>query len=427
MLSDEVIEKVTERLLNRIEQTNEYILKTIGESIKKIGTLTPTNAQRLGNIIKYGGSYDKIVKRLAQTTKLNIKDVYAIFEEVSKSDYQFAKQFYEYRNKKFIPYKDNIALKNQVEALSRITAQEYINFTKTTSVGLGLIDKDGTITIKQLKKAYYDLLDEAVLSISQGKETFQEAMTRQLEQIGDSGVRVIFPSTYMSKDSKGRLIEKNKTMRLDSAIRMQLKDALANLHTKNQEMIGEEIEADGMEITTHSYPAEDHELAQGRQFSIKEFNKLQSDGYATTYDGIQIDLHRQLKSGEPTKTFRPITKLNCYHKVISIVLGVSKPLHTNEELQKIIDNNEKGFEFEGNKYTLYEGSQLQRQIELEIRKQKEKQMLGKSINSEKMIFKSQEKIRQLTQKYKELSKASGLPTKVDRMKVIGYKRVALNK
>lgn len=426
MLSEEVIDKVVERLVNRIEQGNEYILKTIGESIKKIGTLSPSKAQELSQIIKYGGDYDKIVKRLAEITKSNVKDIYAIFEEVAKSDYQFARQFYKYRNKKFIPYEKNLELKNQVEALARITAGDYINLTKTSSVGLGFIDKDGTITIKSLKKAYYDILDEAVLSVSQGKESFEQAMQRQIEQIGGNGVRTIFPSTYMSKDSQGRLIEKNRTMRLDSAIRMQMQNALATLHNDSQRIIGEQIDADGMEITVHSYPAEDHALTQGRQFSNEEFDKLQESGYAKTYDGIEIDLHRTLKSGESSKTFRPISTMNCYHKVISIVLGVSKPIYSKEQLQKIIEDNEKGFKFENKKYTLYEGSQLQRQIELEIRKQKDKQILAKSINDEEGIMKSQEKIGLLTRKYQKLSDVSGLPTKVERLKVSGYKKVVFN-
>ena len=51
MLSDEVIEKVIERLTRRIEQTNTYVLEQIGKSIKKIGALSPSKAQQLIQII----------------------------------------------------------------------------------------------------------------------------------------------------------------------------------------------------------------------------------------------------------------------------------------------------------------------------------------------------------------------------------------
>ena len=60
MLNEQTIDRLAERLTNRIEELNVRILKQIGNDIAKIGTLTPTDAQKLGNILKYGGSYEKI-------------------------------------------------------------------------------------------------------------------------------------------------------------------------------------------------------------------------------------------------------------------------------------------------------------------------------------------------------------------------------
>ena len=93
MLSEETIDKLAERLTNRIEELNARILKQIGEDISKIGTLTPTDAIKLGNILKYGGSYEKIANEIAKITGLNIQDIFEIFEEVSKIDQNFAKSF----------------------------------------------------------------------------------------------------------------------------------------------------------------------------------------------------------------------------------------------------------------------------------------------------------------------------------------------
>ena len=80
--------------MNRIEQVNSFILEKIGKDIKKIGTLSPTDAQRLVQILRYGGDYNKIVQKLAKITELNVKDLYKVFNEVAKSDYQFNKGFY---------------------------------------------------------------------------------------------------------------------------------------------------------------------------------------------------------------------------------------------------------------------------------------------------------------------------------------------
>ena len=53
MLSQEVEEKLAEHLIDRIEDTNSYILKRIGKAIKQISTLTPSQAYQIQQILKY--------------------------------------------------------------------------------------------------------------------------------------------------------------------------------------------------------------------------------------------------------------------------------------------------------------------------------------------------------------------------------------
>lgn len=53
MLSQEVEEKLANVLIERIEETNTYILKRIGEAIKQISTLTPSQAYQIAQILKY--------------------------------------------------------------------------------------------------------------------------------------------------------------------------------------------------------------------------------------------------------------------------------------------------------------------------------------------------------------------------------------
>ena len=414
MLSDEVLEKVTERIVERLSVLNTNILKHIGSKIDEIGTLKPTQAQQLIQILKYGGDYEKIVKELARVSKLNTKEIKEIFEEVAKNDYRFAKQFYDYRGIGYIPFEENVALQNEVKAIANITARRCAEMMAPRALGFGMIDKKtGEVTFKGLKKAYYDLLDEAVLSVSQGKESFDQAMTRQIKQMGSGGLKVIYESTYINKDG----VEVHNSRRLDSAIRMNLKDSLRELHNETQAIFGEEFNADGVEISVHGNPAPDHELVQGRQFSNTEFNKFQNDEQAISYDGMVFEPEFE---GHDR---RAISEYNCYHYTFSIVLGVSKPEYSNEQLQEIIDKNNEGFEIDGKHYTMYEGTQLQRRLETEIRKQKDIQIMGKEANQLDVVNEAQQKITQLTTKYRELSKASTLPTKTKRAKVSNYKRM----
>ena len=404
MIDERLIDKLVERLVDRIEEGNTYTLQKIGESINKIGVLSPSKAQQLAQILKYGGNYDKIVEKLAKITELNVKDIYEIFEEVAKSDYAFAKQFYDYKGVKYIPYEQNIALQNQVKALARITANEYVNFSNTLAFTKRV---NGRVVYTDLARTYQDTLDKAILSIAQGKSTFDEQMYSTIKELASSGLKTV---DYAN----------GRSVRLDSSVRQHLKGALRNLHNETQAIFGKEFGSDGVEISVHLNPAPDHAEVQGRQFSKEEFKKFQNDQYAVDYTG------KSFAPEHDGNDRRSISEYNCYHYTFDIVLGVSKPEYSEEELKKINDDNNKGFELDGVHYTNYEGTQLQRKLETEIRKQKDIQIMAKASGNKELVAESQSKITQLTHKYKQLSDVSGLPTKMERMRVSGYRRVKVD-
>lgn len=86
-------------------------------------------------------------------------------------------------------------------------------------------------------------------------------------------------------------------------------------------------------------------------------------------------------------------------------------------MKEIQEQNETGFEYNGRHYTMYEGTQLQRRLELEIRKQKDTQILSRSAGDIELAQESQSKINLLTHKYNDLCKTSGLLPKKQRMSV----------
>ena len=408
MINERQLELLTERLVRRIEEANVYFLKKIGVSVAKIKELTPTQAQQLVNILKYGGNYEDIINEISKYTDLNVKDIDEIFSVYAKKDQMFYEKFYQYRDIPYVPFEQNIALKTQTLALTNIVQNEMYNYTRNNVLGYTIKDLDGNVQFLGLRETYNRVLDEALLNVSQGKETFDSAMTRILKDIGGSGLKTI---EY----------ESGHSIRLDSAVRMHLQSRLRELHNENQAIIGEEIGADGVEISVHLNPADDHAEAQGRQFTNEQFKLLQTTGTATDITGKAIDMHRVTKKGV-SYSHRPISEMNCYHYVFSVVLGVSEPEYTEEQLRDIRKTNQAGFDFDGNHYTMYEGTQLQRALERAIRQQKDTQILARASDNKELIYNAQQKITQLTNKYKQLSDISGLPTKMQRMKVSGYKR-----
>ena len=162
-------------------------------------------------------------------------------------------------------------------------------------------------------------------------------------------------------------------------------------------------------------------MSSGHQFSNKEFEKLQETGIAKDYNGEIMDIHYK-------GNYRPISEYNCYHRPFRIVLGISKPLYTQKQLEEIKEKNNNGFDFDGNHYTMYQGTQLQRLIERRIREQKDIQILAKSSGDKELVNISQLKITQYTNKYKQLCKVSGLSSQLKtRASVVGYKRINVAK
>lgn len=389
-MKHEIEEKLADRIVNRINETNTFILQQIGENIKKISTIIPSHAYQLEQMLKYGGSYEEIARKLAKISGQNIQDIYKMFEEIAKGDKQFAKQFYKYRGIDFIPYSKDIVLQNQVNAFAEITAMQYINFSNTTTIGYLFEDLNGNKMFKNIQQTYHETIDRAILSMAQGKESFHTVMRNTLKRLGRSGL-VVYDSGV--------------TRRLDSAVRMNILGGLRDLNNTLSMNFGQEYGSDGVEITVHENSAPDHADAQGRQFSLEEYRKLQEEGIAKDITGRTISLYNG-------NNFRPISEYNCYHEFLNIVIGVSKPQYTEEQLKKIKEDNEKGFEYEGKHYTNYEGTQLQRKIETEIRRQRDTKTLAKASGDDELKNECQDKIDLLTSKYKDLCNISGLRPRI---------------
>lgn len=403
MLNNDRQEILVERLINRIEKLNEDILTTIGTRIKEIRKLTPSQAHQIKQMLVYGEDIEKIVQQISKITNMNIVDIYNIFNEEAKINQGFAKTYYEASGIQFVPYLQNKALKQQVEAIASLTAKSYMNVSNTTAIGYTIRDMQGNIIFKDISNAYRETIDSALFNITQGKTTYDQEMRRIIKQLGTSGLKTI---DY----------ESGRVRRLDSAIRMNVLDGMRQLTNELQQQFGEEFGANGIEISVHSNPAVDHSPIQGHQFSNEEYNNMQNSLPFKDYEGNQFNAIE-----------RHISEWNCYHYVFSIVLGVNKPEYSKEQLQAIIDKNNEGFILDGKHYTNYEGTQLQRKLETQIRKQKDLQILAKASEDKELVQQAQRKITYLTTKYKQLSQISGLPTKMERLRVTGYRRINVNK
>lgn len=397
MITEELEDILIERLVRRQEKANERILEELGKILGEIGELTPSEAYTIEQQLKYGESLDKIIKIISKTSGINEKEIYKMLEKEARANLELQKIYFKARKIDFIPYSKNVQLQALVERIGIATAGTYRNIARTT--GITYLDRFGKEVTKPIVEAYRDIVDDAINNVATGKETFFQSLKNQLSTIGKHGIQSIeYESGYHR--------------RIDSALRMNLQDGLNQLSIAQQEIVGEQFESDGKEITVHTYPAPDHADVQGHIFTNEEYLRLQNEGIAKDINGNEYDLHLGYES------FRPIGELNCYHRAFSIVIGVSDPRYTQEELDKINKDNEKGFEYEGKHYSMYDGEQLLRKIELEIRKTRETEILARSSGQNELLEKMQSRSDKLVHKYYEITKISGLPTKLERTRLL---------
>ena len=399
MLNNNQEEQLVQLLIDRINALNEDILEIIGNRIKEIGEMTPTQVHQINQMLMYNIDIDRIIQKLAEVSGMNVNDIYSLFEYSAKTNQDFARQFYRARGISYIPYAQNKVLKDQVRAIAEITAREYANISRTSAIGYTIKDLDGNITFKDISSVYKDTIDKAILNVSQGKTTYQQEMRKAIKQIGQSGLKTI---DY----------ESGRSVRLDSAIRQNTLEGLRTLTNQIQQQFGEEFGADGVEVSHHINSAPDHiDTVDGKQFSLNGDRVVNGKLYKD-FNTVNNSLDRQ------------VSTLNCRHYIFSIVLGVNKPQYTDKQLEEDKKKNKEGFDFEGKHYSNYEGEQLQRLIERRIREQKDVQILAKASGDKELTLQAQTKITQLTTKYKQLCNVSGLPNQLKtRASIVGYKRI----
>lgn len=404
MLSEDALNNLIQPIIARQEAISNYIIQQIAKRIKEIGTVLPSDMHKLERLLAMGGDVRLINEELARLTYLQETDIKQILKTVARDAYLDTKPFYDYRQKPFIPFKDNTPLQRQLKAITRITLNSTgMNLSNSQATGFLIRDMKhpGLLKFQSIDDTYRSVMDEAIQATQSGVIDYGTAMRRTLKQLTDSGLR------KMSWDS-------GYTQRLDTAVKRNLLDGVREINQAVQDITGEQFGADGKEITVHANSAPDHEPIQGHQFTNEEWEHLQNNEPFTDVNGVSFEAIE-----------RAIGTLNCRHFAYSILVGVSKPVYTQKQLQEMIANNHKGYTLPNGKHlTMYECTQRQRKMETDIRRAKENQMTCKAAGDMDGVKRYQAKIHDLMSSYNSFSKACGLRLKPKNIYVEGYKKVS---
>ena len=399
MLSENAIDNLVQPIVNRQEAINTYVISKIARTVRDIGKLSPRDINRMKLLVEYGADIREMNNTLAELSGLQVRDIKSMIKTVAIDTHLDAKPLYDYRHKSFIPYERNPKLQQFVRIIGDRTAGTYENISHSRATGFLIRDlkHPNTLKFQSIDGTYQSVIDEAIQSVQSGVD-YRTAMRRTLRQLADSGIRrLTWDSGY--------------TQRLDTAVRRNILEGVRAIQQAIEDQHGEEIGADGKELSVHINCALDHEPFQGHQLRNEEWEKLQSSEDFEDVNGEKF-----------TGVERVIGMWNCRHIARSIIVGVSKPLYTPEKLQKFIDDNHNnGITLpNGKKLTRYECTQIQRQMETKIRYAKDNQIACEQAGDTEGAKIAREKVKALTQSYKEFSKRCGMPIHRDRMSIIDY-------
>ena len=367
-------------LFGNVQGFEQNTLRRIGKRIDKYGRINSADIKMINNIAAVNEDMDAIVKELATMTDKNIREVYDIYGEAISYMHEQNRPLYDFRGKKFVPFEDNRELQALVRAYAKSTGGTMINLAKTSM--LGFTDKSGNFS--HLRKAYTDVLDKAVMAVSTGTADFHTAMRDSIVELGGSGLRVHYGSGI--------------TRRLDTVVRQHLLWGAKQASTEYNEMIGDELGCDGIEIDWHSNPRPSHEFMQGKQYAL---------GGAKTVNGIKFE------SAGPA--LKALEDYGCLHYKVSIICGISEPRYSPEELARLNAQNSKIYEIGDKKMTGYEASQAMRRLETEVRRQKDIRELARASGDKATVKKCNEHIKAVKAKYTEISTITGIPEEARRM------------
>lgn len=375
MLTNDQIEDLREAFEQLATPITAYIIKDVARRVEQAGQFTSTAAYQIWKAQELGLSRDRMERSVAAILNKTVQEVQELFKQAAEVGYNFD---IDHLPREAVPFEENTSVQQITAAAIALAEDNLRNITQT----LGFQTVDGTV--HPMLTAYQKTTDYAFMQIITGAADYNTAIRQACKKLASGGVRVI--------DYKSGIHTS-----LEAAIRRNMIGGLGlmveEISQKNHDQLG----ADGWEISAHANSAPDHEPIQGKQYSDEEYQRLNGS------------------------LMRRIGTLNCGHNAFPIVLGVSKPQYSKQELERFRKENEDGVNIEGRHYSGYQATQKQRQLERAIRAQKRQILIDEAGSVDKKTLTDDRiRLQQLKKKYAEFSTAADLRVQEERNWVAGF-------
>lgn len=377
MLTPEQLQNLPQELTDLYDQLSEFILRDIARRIAKGAKITDTAEYQLYRARSLGLSTDEIAAKIAEINGSSAAEINRLIREAAAQSDEFDRKMLGADKGAAIPLEDNQQLQKLISAQIAETAGKCENLTNT----MGFADHDflGRVYYLSMTDMYRREMDSAHMKVATGATDYMTAIRQACNKLAASGVRTI---DY----------ESGRSDRIEVAARRALLTSVAHVTHRISEQNGEELGADGWEMSAHSGSRPSHAVYQGRQYTQEQYERI----------------------------IKPlISEPNCRHDVFPIILGVSEPVYTEEELKNI---DQSPFTYEGRKYTAYEASQQMRKMERAMRKQKDRCIVADAAGDEEAFATASIRLNRQKYIYEDFCKAADSYTEYERTYVTGFNR-----
>lgn len=321
MLTPDYYESCVDDILKLYAQLEDDIISDIVRRMMKTGFVTESAKHQAEMLQNAGLLYDDILSEIAKRTDATSQHVKALFEDAGVRTVNFDNQIYRAVGRVPVDIRQSPAMRQTLESGYRKTLGNMQNLTLTTA--------------NMAQSTYYSACNQAYMQVVSGAFSYQEAIKKAVQKTAQDGAFVLYPSGHRD--------------RVDVAVRRSVLTGVGQTCREIGLMNAEENDCDLMELSAHFGARPTHAEWQGQIVSLsgrKGYLSLDSIGYGTG-DGFG--------------------GWNCRHDWFPYFEGYSRRNYTDNYLKSL---NEKNIEYNGEKYSQYEISQIQRKYEREIRSAK---------------------------------------------------------
>jgi hypothetical protein len=330
MLSAAAFDLIAVPISDLYEKYTQSVMNDIARRLAKM-KMTSSAAWQMQRLTESGMVYTTAINQLAKMTGMGRVELRELFKQAGVQALKFDDSIYKEAGLNPLPLNLSPAMLDVLIAGMEKTGNIMQNLTLTTA--LDASDK------------FQNAADLAYMQVSNGAMSYDEAIRLAIKEVASKGLNVI---DYAS----------GRKDQLDVAMRRTVLTGVAQTTNRLSLDRANEMGVDLVQTSAHAGARPEHEEWQGQIFSLsgrdpnyEDFTDATGYGEADGLGGV-----------------------NCRHSFYPYFEGISENAYTQQQLDDMADEK---VEYNNKELSLYEGTQVQRGIERDIRKNKrEAEALG---------------------------------------------------